>query len=222
MLLIHGFTCMTYRCLLHLLLLHSTSSSLAGLSCSCPSPVYHTFSLFPFLSFSVSSSVSLSCLTTTVYSNTSGCSEPMGMKSRLVSNRQITASSTFRTWGIEAFTWHPHYARLDKQGKTNAWTAATNNRSEWLQVGQKGITGQDIVAFFVFPLLCLLSEAVSVSLGGPGVSQEDHRNCHTGGQRLRLCPVCDSLQSGSQWWRTVLDHCERWDHKDRQGQSSCA
>ena len=96
-------------------------------------------------SFSVSSPVSLSGLTTTVYSNTSGCSEPMGMKSRLVSNRQITASSTFRTWGIEAFTWHPHYARLDKQGKTNAWTAATNNRSEWLQVGQKGIVGQDTV-----------------------------------------------------------------------------
>ncbi|XP_071400814.1 lactadherin-like isoform X1 [Centroberyx affinis] len=73
-----------------------------------------------------------------------GCSEPMGMKSRLVSDRQITASSTFRTWGIEAFTWHPHYARLDKQGKTNAWTAATTNRSEWLQVdleSPKRITG---------------------------------------------------------------------------------
>ena len=69
-----------------------------------------------------------------VYSNTAGCSEPLGMKSRLVSDRQLTASSTFRTWGIEAFTWHPHYARLDKQGKTNAWSAATTNRSEWLQV----------------------------------------------------------------------------------------
>ncbi|KAM6937023.1 lactadherin-like [Xenentodon cancila] len=74
----------------------------------------------------------------------SGCSEPMGMKSRLVSDRQISASSSFRTWGIEAFTWHPHFARLDKQGKTNAWTAATNNRSEWLQVdldSPKKITG---------------------------------------------------------------------------------
>uniref|UniRef100_A0A8C5DBV0 Lactadherin-like n=1 Tax=Gouania willdenowi TaxID=441366 RepID=A0A8C5DBV0_GOUWI len=79
-----------------------------------------------------------------VYSNTSGCSEPMGMKSRLVSDRQITASSTFRTWGIEPFTWHSHYARLDKQGKTNAWTAATNTRSEWLQVdlgSPKRVTG---------------------------------------------------------------------------------
>ncbi|XP_061678448.1 milk fat globule EGF and factor V/VIII domain containing b isoform X2 [Syngnathoides biaculeatus] len=73
-----------------------------------------------------------------------GCSEPMGMKSRLVSDRQITASSAFSTWGIEAFTWHPHYARLDKQGKTNAWTAATNSRSEWLQVdleSPKKLTG---------------------------------------------------------------------------------
>ncbi|XP_057692055.1 lactadherin-like isoform X4 [Corythoichthys intestinalis] len=73
-----------------------------------------------------------------------GCSEPMGMKSRLVSDQQITASSAFRTWGIEAFTWHPHYARLDKQGKTNAWTAATNSKSEWLQVdlqAPKKLTG---------------------------------------------------------------------------------
>ncbi|XP_077423631.1 milk fat globule EGF and factor V/VIII domain containing b isoform X4 [Vanacampus margaritifer] len=73
-----------------------------------------------------------------------GCSEPMGMKSRLVSDQQITASSSFRTWGIEAFTWYPHYARLDKQGKTNAWTAATNSKSEWLQVdlqSPKKLTG---------------------------------------------------------------------------------
>ncbi|XP_037110762.1 milk fat globule EGF and factor V/VIII domain containing b isoform X2 [Syngnathus acus] len=79
-----------------------------------------------------------------VYSNASGCSEPMGMKSRLVSDQQITASSAFRTWGIEPFTWHPHYARLDKQGKTNAWTAATNSKSEWLQVdlqSPKKLTG---------------------------------------------------------------------------------
>ncbi|XP_076877600.1 milk fat globule EGF and factor V/VIII domain containing b [Brachyhypopomus gauderio] len=63
-----------------------------------------------------------------------GCSEPLGFKSRLVSDSQLSASSSFRTWGIEAFTWHPHYARLDKQGKTNAWTAGTNSRAEWLQV----------------------------------------------------------------------------------------
>lgn len=130
-------------CRLHLLLSSSTSSSLDVLLCCfmslaglCPSPVYHTLSL-SFHSFFSVSPASLLGLISTVYSNTSGCSEPMGMKSRLVSDRQITASSTFRTWGIEAFTWYPHYARLDKQGKTNAWTAATNNRSEWLQVGEE-------------------------------------------------------------------------------------
>ena len=70
-----------------------------------------------------------------------GCSNPLGVKSRLISDRQLTASSSFRTWGIEAFTWYPHYARLDKQGKTNAWTAATVNRSEWLQVSPGALIG---------------------------------------------------------------------------------
>ncbi|XP_029904248.1 lactadherin-like isoform X1 [Myripristis murdjan] len=69
-----------------------------------------------------------------VYSNAAGCSEPMGMKSRLISDGQVSASSSYRTWGIDTFTWYPQFARLDKQGKTNAWSAATNNRSEWIQV----------------------------------------------------------------------------------------
>uniref|UniRef100_A0A667YZP6 Milk fat globule EGF and factor V/VIII domain containing a n=1 Tax=Myripristis murdjan TaxID=586833 RepID=A0A667YZP6_9TELE len=63
-----------------------------------------------------------------------GCSEPMGMKSRLISDGQVSASSSYRTWGIDTFTWYPQFARLDKQGKTNAWSAATNNRSEWIQI----------------------------------------------------------------------------------------
>lgn len=143
-------------CPFHLLLSSFTSSRLRfpywlTVAASSPSPVYHAF----FLSFCLSvSSVFLPGLTSTVYSNTSGCSEPMGMKSRLVSDRQITASSTFRTWSIEAFTWLPHYARLDKQGKTNAWTAASNSRSEWLQVGDA-----------VFPTLNMWSEAKFFCIG---------------------------------------------------------
>ncbi|XP_064422095.1 milk fat globule EGF and factor V/VIII domain containing b isoform X2 [Latimeria chalumnae] len=73
-----------------------------------------------------------------------GCSDPLGLKSHFISDQQFKASSVFKTWGIDAFTWHPHYARLDKQGKTNAWTALSNNRSEWLQVDflrPKKITG---------------------------------------------------------------------------------
>lgn len=60
------------------------------------------------------------------------------MKSRLISDGKITASSSYRTWGIDTFTWHPQFARLDKQGKTNAWSPAQNSRSEWIQVGDCG------------------------------------------------------------------------------------
>lgn len=70
----------------------------------------------------------------TVYFNISGCSEPLGMKSGLISDQQISASSVYKTWGINAFSWHPHYARLDKIGKSNAWAALHNKPDEWLQV----------------------------------------------------------------------------------------
>nr|XP_033775985.1 lactadherin isoform X2 [Geotrypetes seraphini] len=63
-----------------------------------------------------------------------GCSDALGMKSHLISDKQITASSIYKTWGIDAFTWYPRYARLDKQGKSNAWTAQSNSPSEWLQI----------------------------------------------------------------------------------------
>ncbi|XP_043934129.1 lactadherin isoform X1 [Protopterus annectens] len=79
-----------------------------------------------------------------VYFNMTGCSEELGMKSRLISNEQITASTVFKTWDIDFFTWHPYYARLDKQGKSNAWTAQCNDRSQWIQVDlltPKKITG---------------------------------------------------------------------------------
>lgn len=64
-----------------------------------------------------------------------GCAEPLGMKDNTIPDKQITASSIYRTWGLNAFSWYPFYARLDKQGKFNAWTAQTNDASEWLQVG---------------------------------------------------------------------------------------
>lgn len=113
-----------------------------------------------------------------------GCSEPLGMKSRLVSNRQITGSPAFRTWGLEAFTWHPHFARLDKRGKTNAWTAATSDRSQWLQVP----TPRPAPFRLLFQSVTLSSGFGSA--GGPGVSKEDLGDHHAGGQRLRVCPVC--------------------------------
>ncbi|XP_062819071.1 lactadherin isoform X3 [Anolis carolinensis] len=79
-----------------------------------------------------------------VYFNMAGCSEPLGMKSRLISDQQISASSVYKTWGIDAFTWYPHYARLDKTGKSNAWAALHNKQGEWLQIDletQKKVAG---------------------------------------------------------------------------------
>lgn len=63
-----------------------------------------------------------------------GCSEPLGMKSGHIQDYQITASSVFRTLNMDMFTWEPRKARLDKQGKVNAWTSGHNDQSQWLQV----------------------------------------------------------------------------------------
>ncbi|XP_014644127.1 PREDICTED: lactadherin isoform X1 [Ceratotherium simum simum] len=73
-----------------------------------------------------------------------GCAEPLGLKDNSIPDKQITASSTYRTWGLNAFSWYPFYARLDKQGKFNAWTAHSSSASEWLQVdlgSQRQVTG---------------------------------------------------------------------------------
>ncbi|XP_030623995.1 EGF-like repeat and discoidin I-like domain-containing protein 3 [Chanos chanos] len=64
----------------------------------------------------------------------SGCSEPMGMKTGHIEDYQITASSVFHTLNMDMFSWEPGKARLDKQGKVNAWTSAHNDQSQWLQV----------------------------------------------------------------------------------------
>ncbi|XP_031458444.1 EGF-like repeat and discoidin I-like domain-containing protein 3 [Phasianus colchicus] len=66
----------------------------------------------------------------------SGCSEPLGMKSGHIQDYQITASSVFRTLNMDMFAWEPRKARLDKQGKVNAWTSGHNDQSQWLQVFQ--------------------------------------------------------------------------------------
>ncbi|XP_032477372.1 lactadherin isoform X1 [Phocoena sinus] len=65
-----------------------------------------------------------------------GCAEPLGLKDNTIPSKQITASSFYKTWGLSAFSWYPFYARLDNQGKFNAWTAQTNSASEWLQADE--------------------------------------------------------------------------------------
>lgn len=121
------------------------------------------------------------------------------MKSHQISDQQITASSVFKTWGIDAFTWHPHYARLDKMGKTNAWTALHNGQAEWLQVG-------------------LPAPASAPGLGGPKVTPPGPRPpC---GPRLlspsssslplrRTAQVCVSIPS-LEWEQIVLKFPSRF------------
>nr|KAF6399361.1 milk fat globule EGF and factor V/VIII domain containing [Molossus molossus] len=73
-----------------------------------------------------------------------GCAEPLGLKDNTILDKQITASSIYKTWGLSSFSWYPFYARLDQQGKFNAWTAEKNSASEWLQIdlgSQKQVSG---------------------------------------------------------------------------------
>lgn len=65
----------------------------------------------------------------------SECSGPLGMEGGIISNQQITASSTHRAlFGLQK--WYPYFARLNKKGLVNAWTAAENDRWPWIQVRQ--------------------------------------------------------------------------------------
>ncbi|XP_061428341.1 EGF-like repeat and discoidin I-like domain-containing protein 3 isoform X1 [Lethenteron reissneri] len=65
---------------------------------------------------------------------TNGCSEPLGLKSGLIGDTQISASSVFQTLGLPCWTWEPHLARLNRQGRINAWSAAKGDPNQWLQI----------------------------------------------------------------------------------------
>ncbi|XP_011818598.1 PREDICTED: coagulation factor VIII [Colobus angolensis palliatus] len=75
------------------------------------------------------------------------CSMPLGMESKAITDAQITASSYFTNMFA---TWSPSKARLNLQGRSNAWRPQVNNPKEWLQVDfQKtmkvtGITTQGV------------------------------------------------------------------------------
>ncbi|KAM5294791.1 coagulation factor V [Glossophaga mutica] len=61
-----------------------------------------------------------------------GCSTPLGMESGKIENTQITASSFKKSWWGDY--WEPSRARLDAQGRVNAWQAKANNNRQWLQI----------------------------------------------------------------------------------------
>ncbi|XP_050757433.1 coagulation factor VIII isoform X1 [Gymnogyps californianus] len=59
------------------------------------------------------------------------CSVPLGMENRGIPDQRISASS----YSTNIFSsWSPSQARLNLQGRTNAWRPKSNSPSEWLQV----------------------------------------------------------------------------------------
>ncbi|XP_036596430.1 coagulation factor VIII isoform X2 [Trichosurus vulpecula] len=59
------------------------------------------------------------------------CSLPLGMENRSISDAQVTASSH----KVTVFAnWAPSQARLNLEGRTNAWRPRENGQREWLQV----------------------------------------------------------------------------------------
>ncbi|XP_021262077.1 coagulation factor VIII isoform X1 [Numida meleagris] len=69
------------------------------------------------------------------------CSMPLGMESKGIPDQRISASS----YSTNIFnSWSPSQARLNLQGRTNAWRPKSNSPSEWLQVdfeATKKVTG---------------------------------------------------------------------------------
>ncbi|XP_034369380.1 coagulation factor V isoform X1 [Arvicanthis niloticus] len=61
-----------------------------------------------------------------------GCSTPLGLEDGRIQNQQITASSFKKSWWGDY--WEPSLARLNAQGRVNAWQAKANNNKQWLQV----------------------------------------------------------------------------------------
>uniref|UniRef100_A0AAR2JSU8 Coagulation factor VIII, procoagulant component n=1 Tax=Pygocentrus nattereri TaxID=42514 RepID=A0AAR2JSU8_PYGNA len=59
------------------------------------------------------------------------CSLPLGMQRKLIPNSRISASSFHQSWML---SWSPDLARLNQEGRANAWRPKTNNPHEWLQV----------------------------------------------------------------------------------------
>ncbi|XP_067849012.1 coagulation factor V [Heptranchias perlo] len=69
------------------------------------------------------------------------CSQPLGMENGNITDDQITASSFLSSWWG---SWQPSLARLDLEGRYNAWQPNEQNIDQWLQVNflkQKKISG---------------------------------------------------------------------------------
>ncbi|XP_053230695.1 coagulation factor VIII isoform X1 [Podarcis raffonei] len=59
------------------------------------------------------------------------CSMPLGMESNAITNEQVSASSYISN---VLYTWSPFLARLNLNGRVNAWRPKVDSSAEWLQV----------------------------------------------------------------------------------------
>nr|XP_028570220.1 coagulation factor VIII isoform X5 [Podarcis muralis] len=59
------------------------------------------------------------------------CSVPLGMESNAISNEQVSASSYISN---VLYTWSPFLARLNLNGRVNAWRPKVDSSAEWIQV----------------------------------------------------------------------------------------
>ncbi|XP_039622462.1 coagulation factor VIII [Polypterus senegalus] len=100
------------------------------------------------------------------------CSLPLGMERGLIQDNQISASSFFKNW---VSSWTPSLARLNLQGRINAWRPKVNNPHEWFQVDfmeVKRITGiitQGAKEIFTYMFI----KEFSISVSNDGVIWSD-------------------------------------------------
>ncbi|KAK2109336.1 Lactadherin [Saguinus oedipus] len=74
-----------------------------------------------------------------------GCHHPLGLKNNSIPDKQITASSSHKTWGLHLFSWNPSCAQLDNRAASApGWQGATTMISgcRWVDLGSpKQVTG---------------------------------------------------------------------------------
>lgn len=81
--------------------------------------------------------------------------------------------------------WEPHLARLNSQGKYNAWSTEVNN--SWIQV-----CVVDVVLAYVH-LFAALANCYLLTPGGLPAASRDQPGGHTGSQTDVPVPVCGQV-----------------------------
>uniref|UniRef100_A0A452IXX4 F5/8 type C domain-containing protein n=1 Tax=Gopherus agassizii TaxID=38772 RepID=A0A452IXX4_9SAUR len=70
-----------------------------------------------------------------------GCSLPLGMENGEIKNAQITASSYKKSWYS---SWEPSLARLNQEGRVNAWQAKVTSKQKKKTAKSKLLNAQNV------------------------------------------------------------------------------